>query len=177
MVNPAAVDPLVSAPTPVRDELTTLAANVVPVRAFAAQVRFGVANVHPPPSVNVDGATPAPPPFISSPAPSTGVVAIFVELLKYGMPPDVTVPDTVVGNDIAGDPPVLMFTLDPFMRAKSPVAVSHISPLFGNDGATPTPMLNPAPPAEDGNKNSEPAIDPPAALSGTNPSTSCLTAK
>jgi hypothetical protein len=177
IVNPAAVEPPVSAPTDVIDVARTLDASVAPVREFAEHVIFGVAKVHPPPSVNVDGATPAPPPFISRPAPSTAVDAIFVELLKYGMPPEFAVPETVVGNDIAGEPPVLMFMDDPFMRAKSPVAVSHISPLFGNDGATPTPMLNPAPPAEDGNRNSEPAIEPPAALSGTNPRTSCLMAK
>lgn len=176
-VNPAPVEPLARTPTPVMDVLSTLAASVAPLREPAEQVMFGVAKVHPPPSVNVDGATPAPPPLTRRPAPSTAVDDIVVELLKYGMPPEFVVPDTVAGNNMDGDPPVLMFTDDPFMRAKSPVAVIHISPLFGNEGVTPTPMLTPAPLAEAGNRNSGPAIEPPAALRGVNPSTSCLTEK
>ena len=46
------------------------------------QVMFGVENVQSPPSVNVDGAAPAPPPFMSRLAPKRALDAHEADVLK-----------------------------------------------------------------------------------------------
>ena len=177
IVNPEPVAPLVSTPTDVRDEFITPAASVVPVNPLAEQVKFGVANAHPPPSVNVDGALPAPPPWTRRPDPSAALEDMSIELLKYGTPPDVTVPETAAGNARPAAPPVPRLTFEPLMRANNPPAVSQMSPLFGTEGATPMPTFSPAVTVVEGNRNNAPPSEPPMLLNGEKPSTSCFAAK